>query len=198
MEIKANVKNIRISPRKVRLVAGLVRGAHVNVALDQLNFTPRLAKKPIIKLLNSAIANAVHNFELDKNNLFIKEIKVDEGTVLKRWMPRAHGRATPIRKKTSHISIILGEIKDGGVKEGKKQVIEPATKLGGEKIEAKDVKREIKPKKTKAKDAAQTAPESEIGKTIVDPRMEGRHGHAKIEGGSSKGFVNKMFRRKSG
>ena len=72
---------------------------------------------PISKLVKSAIANAVNNFDLSEDNLYIKEIKVDEGPTLKRWMPRAHGRATPLRKRTSHVYVTLGEIKDSGEKE---------------------------------------------------------------------------------
>ena len=100
MEVKAKLKYIRISPRKVRLVADLVRKMEVNKALDQIKFSGKKSAKPLSKLINSAIANAANNFELDKNNLYIKEIRVDEGQTLKRWMPKARGRATPIMKKS--------------------------------------------------------------------------------------------------
>ncbi|MEA3272116.1 MAG: 50S ribosomal protein L22 [Patescibacteria group bacterium] len=109
MEIKASVKYIRKSPRKVRLVVDLIRGLDVKDAENQLKFTPKLAKEPILKLLRSAIANAENNFQLKKENLFIKKIVVDEGPTLKRWHPRAHGRAATIRKRSSHIDIVLGE-----------------------------------------------------------------------------------------
>jgi large subunit ribosomal protein L22 len=193
MEVKAKLNNIRISPRKVRLVAGLVRKMEVNKALDQLKFSGKKSAKPLDKLINSAIANAVNNFELDKNNLFIKEIRVDEGQTLKRWMPRARGRATPIMKRASHISLILGELVASGKTSAKKQKLEEPMKLGAKPKEDDGVK--VKTDKKAAKSDDITA---EKGKTIIDPRSEGKGKHTVIEGGSSKGFVNKMFRRKSG
>jgi len=198
MEVKAKVSNVRMSPRKVRLVADLVRGASTEIASGQLKYSTRIAKKPIIKLLNSAIANAVNNFELDKKNLFVKEIRVDEGATLKRWLPRAHGRATPLRKRTCQIMITLAEVKDSGAKTPKKQALEPAVKLETSNVEVAD-KKDLKKnaKKEAPKDEAQTGSDKEVDKKIVDPRMEGRGGHAKIEGGA-KGFTGKMFRRKSG
>ncbi|MCK5415949.1 50S ribosomal protein L22 [Candidatus Parcubacteria bacterium] len=129
MEIKAKVKNIKNSPRKVRLVVDVVRGLKVGDALNQLRFVNKKAVISVTKLLKSAIANATNNFELDESNLFVKEIKVDEGATMKRWMPRARGRATPLRKRTSHINIVLGELVDSGKKEAKKQELEAPVKL---------------------------------------------------------------------
>lgn len=191
MEVKAKLKFIRMSSTKIRLVANLIRKLPVAKALDQLQFINKLAARPVAKLIKSAMANAEHNFELVKDNLFIKEITVGEGPTLKRSMPRAHGRATPIRKRTSHINLVLGEIKASGKVAAKKQDI------------AAPIKLETKPKQesaVKIKEQAKSEKNiavKEEGKVIVDPRMEGRGGHAKIEGGS-KGFAAKMFRRKSG
>lgn len=198
MEIKAKAKFVRMSARKVRLVVDLVRGLEVNKALDQLQFCRKLAAKPVAKLVNSTIANAINNFELDKDNLFIKEVKVDEGSTAYRWMPKAHGRATPLRKRTSHINIVLAEIKDSGKKEAKKQKISDPIKLENPENEAekKDEKRKTEKRKETKSKASDVS--SEKGKEIIDPRMEGRRGHAHIEGGGQKGFINKMFRRKSG
>jgi large subunit ribosomal protein L22 len=196
MEVKAKTKFIRISPRKIRLVVDIVRGMEVNKAISQLIFIKKEAKTVVMKLINSAIANATNNFNLDKNNLFIKEIRVDEGATLKRWLPRAHGRATPLRKRTSHILLTLAEIKDSGDKKAKAIKLAPVVKLNN-KVKAekpKEIKREVISKK----DEAITGAQEELGKTIVDPRMEGRHAHAKVEGGGHKGFVGKIFRRKSG
>ncbi len=123
MEVKASAKKIRISPRKVRLVIDLVRGSKVNDALDQLRFMNKNAKTVIEKLIKSGIANAVNTYNLSEDNLFIKEIRVDEGATLKRWMPRARGRATPIRKRTSHIMLILGALVDSGRTQTKVQTI---------------------------------------------------------------------------
>ena len=94
----------------MRLVADLIRQLPVEKALQQLEFSSRRAARPMAKLLKSAIANAENNNHLNKDNLFIKEIRVDQGSVLKRWRARAMGRAAAIRKRTSHISITLAEI----------------------------------------------------------------------------------------
>ena len=123
MIVKAQVKHIRTSPRKVRLVVNAIRGLNVNEALNQLKFINKKATGPVEKLLRSGIANAVNNFGLDQNNLLVKEIKVDEGRTLRRWMPRAHGRATILRKRSSHITLVLGEIKDSGEIKAKTKVI---------------------------------------------------------------------------
>ena len=123
MEVKAKAKHVRMSPRKVRLVADIIREMRVAPALNQLYFLHKRATVPVKKVIESAIANAEHNYELDKNNLYIKEITVDEGRTLHRFMPRAYGRATPIRKRTSHINVVLGEIVDSG--EVKPKTAEP-------------------------------------------------------------------------
>lgn len=109
MEIKAQAKFIRVSPRKVKLVIDLIRGKAVAEAETILNFCRKAAREQVLKLLKSARANAVNNFKLDKDNLYIKKIIVGQGPALKRWRPRAFGRAAPIRKHTCHISIVLGE-----------------------------------------------------------------------------------------
>ncbi|MBU1180230.1 50S ribosomal protein L22, partial [Patescibacteria group bacterium] len=106
----AKVKYLRMSPRKVRLVVDMIRGKKVAEALDILHFSSKWAKRPVIKLLDSAIANAKHNFNLQEENLYIKSIKADGGPMLKRWTPRAFGRAGAIRKRTSHIEIVLDEL----------------------------------------------------------------------------------------
>lgn len=109
MQVKANLNNLRISPRKVRLVADLIKGLRAKEAKAQLRFAARHSAEPLLKLLNSAVSNAKHNFNLDENNLYVAKLIVDGGASLKRWMPRAMGRATPILKRTSHISLVLEE-----------------------------------------------------------------------------------------
>lgn len=106
--MKAYLKNYRQSPRKVRLIANLVRGKKVDRALVLLSQGSKRADLPMKKLLESAIANAKTK-GINKEDLTVKEIQVNEGIVFKRYMPRARGRASAIRKKTSHISIVLGE-----------------------------------------------------------------------------------------
>jgi large subunit ribosomal protein L22 len=106
--MKASATHIRISPRKVRMVVDTVRGKSVSQALSILGFTRKKAALPVQKLLKSAVANAAENDGIsDVDTLVIDRIMVDEGPTLKRFMPRARGRATPIRKRTSHIRIIL-------------------------------------------------------------------------------------------
>jgi large subunit ribosomal protein L22 len=105
--ITASLKNYRISPRKVRLVADMVRGKGVADAKNILTYAMKKAKGPIHDLLDSAIANAAHNHKIDADALFVKEIRVDQGVVLKRSRPMARGSAFPIKKRTSHILITL-------------------------------------------------------------------------------------------
>ena len=108
--MKASATHIRISPRKVRTVVDTVRGKSVSQALSILAFTRKKAALPVQKLLKSAVANAAENNGISNvDTLVIDRIMVDEGPTLKRFMPRARGRATPIRKRTSHIRIILRE-----------------------------------------------------------------------------------------
>lgn len=109
MEIKARTRMIRISPRKVRIIADLVRQKNVNEASGLLTYMPQKGAFILKKLLDSAIANARQKKYVDIDNLYIKTIMVDGGPVLKRFMPRAMGRATKIRKRLSHITLILDE-----------------------------------------------------------------------------------------
>jgi large subunit ribosomal protein L22 len=129
MQVKAHARFIRMSPRKVRLVIDLIRGARVEKAQTQLRFANKAAAEPVLKLLNSAIANAVNNFQLNKDDLKIVSITADEGPILDRWQPRAHGRAMPIRKRSSHISIVLEEVEQKVEKKAEaKEEKKPATK----------------------------------------------------------------------
>jgi len=107
--MKAYLKNYRQSPRKVRLVADFIRGKKVVDVLSEIKFLNKRASEPIKKLIESASTNAKKNFNIDKDSLFIKEIQVNKGFTLKRWRPRAFGRAHPIHKHTSNIEIILDE-----------------------------------------------------------------------------------------
>lgn len=182
-----------MSPRKLRLVVDVVRGQKVEPALDQLKFIKKLAGKPVMKLINSAVANAENNFSLVKSNLFIKEIRVDEGPTLKRWLPRAHGRATPLRKKTGHISLVLAEIKESGERKAKKQKLEAPTKMSVRPKEEGELKVGRKEEEKKEEVLSEEAK----GKIKPEIKPEGRRGHGKIEGGK-KGFVGKLFQRKSG
>ena len=112
MTARAQAKYIRESPYKVRRVLDLVRGLPVDEARVVLEFTNRKAAGTVIKVLDSAVANAEHNFALDADELVVAEAYADEGPTLKRWRPRARGRATKIRKRTSHITIVLAETEE--------------------------------------------------------------------------------------
>jgi large subunit ribosomal protein L22 len=106
--MKAFLKNYRQSPRKVRLVAELIKGKNVDKALASLDFLAKSASIPMKKLLVSAIANA-KQLGVEKADLMIKELRVDKGVIMKRMMPRAMGRASRINKRTSHVTLVLGQ-----------------------------------------------------------------------------------------
>lgn len=112
MEAQATAKYIRMSPRKVRLVIDMVRGLPVAKANHTLMLLNKKAAKPVAKLVKSAAANAVHNFEANEKDLFVKFITADEGPTLKRWRPRAFGRATLVRKRTTHITVVVSDGKE--------------------------------------------------------------------------------------
>ena len=109
MESKAVAKHIRMSPQKVRLVADLIRGKKVQEARNVLLYTRKYAAGIVANVLKSAVANAAQNPNIDENILYVKEIFVDQGPSLKRWRARAQGRAAGIKKRSSHITVILDE-----------------------------------------------------------------------------------------
>lgn len=113
MQAKAVAKSVRIAPRKVRLIIDLIRGKEVGEAVAVLRHTQRGASPVVEKVLNSAIANAEHNYEMEPDNLMISEVFVNEGATLKRFRPRAQGRASKINKRTSHITVVVTEKKEG-------------------------------------------------------------------------------------
>ncbi len=108
-EVNVKSRFVRIAPRKLRLVSDLVRGDMVNDAVNTLKFTNKRGAKVVYKALMSAVANAKTKGTIDVDTLYVKKIWVDEGPVMKRFMPRAQGRATLVRKKMSHVSITLDE-----------------------------------------------------------------------------------------
>ena len=109
METSAKLKSVRLSPHKTRLVVDMVRGKAVQEALNILKFSPQRPADVVAKLVRSAVANAEQKGIEDVDRLFVKAVFVDQGPVLKRFMPRAQGRATKIRKPTSHITVVLDE-----------------------------------------------------------------------------------------
>lgn len=199
MQVKAQVKFLRMSPKKLRLLADIIRGMKVEAALVQLSFINKLASKPFIKLLNSATANAENNFNLKRENLYIKEVKVDMAGMLKRWQYRAHGRATPLRKRNAHILLILEEVVATKAKVKKVKAEKPVSVKSLEGIKEKAAPEKVKlPKEEKiSKDH-----DKESKDEPVDVRLEGKHRHKQHEDKrqmkGEKGFIKKIFNRKSG
>jgi len=111
-EVRAQARYVRNAPRKARLVVDHIRGKSVPEARALLTHTPRAAAEDVLGLLNSAAANAENNHELDPDDMFVKKVFVDEGPTLKRYQPRAQGRAFRIRKRTSHMTIVLAHKKE--------------------------------------------------------------------------------------
>jgi large subunit ribosomal protein L22 len=143
--ITAKLNDYRQSPRKVRLVANLVKGKKIDEVKNILAFLVKRASKPLADLIDSAVANASHNFNIPADKLYIKEFRVDEGVVLKRRMPRARGMAYPINKRTSHIFVQLDTIDNMPQKKSKTKVSKPQPKTEKPQVE----KVEVKPKEKK-------------------------------------------------
>lgn len=121
MEIKAELNYLRIAPRKVRLVANLIRGKSVKEAERILSLVQKKPALPLLKLLKSALANAKHNFNLKEENLRISKLLVNEGPKLKRWRARARGQAFEIQKKTSHVLLVLESFEKEEIKPKKEK-----------------------------------------------------------------------------
>jgi len=145
MAVTAKLRYLRIAPRKVRLVADLIKGKKVQDAQNILNFTVRKSAQPLLKLLNSAVASASHNFQMEPTNLYISKVLVNEGPKLKRWRPRARGQAFEIQKKTSHITIVLDEIEKRAKKTKKAEKTKKAKKVV-KKLKKKKKEKEEKPR----------------------------------------------------
>lgn len=109
MEAKAVAKYIRIAPRKARIVIDLIRGKSVDEAVSILRYTPKVASQPIEKVIRSAVANAEHNYDMNADELYVAEARVDAGPTIKRYRPRAQGRIYPVLKRSCHITIVVKE-----------------------------------------------------------------------------------------
>lgn len=150
MRVEATLKNLRIAPRKVRLVTHSIVGLPVAAALVQLRRQVKRSSQPIMVLLKSAIANAKNNFQLAEEGLFVKEVSVMDGVRLKRFTPKAFGQATPILRRTSKIRIVLDE---RVAKEVKKVVTEKAATKVAKKTVSKPAVKKVVAKKTENKQA---------------------------------------------
>lgn len=156
MSILAKLRHLRIAPRKVRLVADLIRGKSIKESQNILNFIVKRAAGPLSNLLKSAVANAKNNFQIQEDNLYISKIIVDEGRKQKRWRPRARGQAAEIQKKSSHITIYLDKIKgefEQNEKAGKPEKIKKTKKFS--KIRKSKLGKEIGVKKPKIEKRAE-------------------------------------------
>lgn len=165
----AKLNYLRMAPRKVRLIANLLKGLSINEAEAQLMINPRKATEPLLKLLRSAINNSKQK-ELNPEKLFIKEIRVDNGPIFKKTMPRAQGRGAMIQKKSSHITLILAEGEKLKEPRFKIKKLEKISKLKAEKINKNKDKKEEKER-----------PAEKFS----------------IKKSQNEGFFKKMFRRKS-
>jgi large subunit ribosomal protein L22 len=171
MQVIAQLKNFRVAPRKVRLVSKFLKGADALTAKYKLDHLAKKSSNPISKLLDSALANAHNNFGLAKDNLFIKEILVDEGPKLKRFRPKGFGSTSPLEKKTSNIRIVLEEKVPG---------------LKANKEEAKHARKE--PESTEAEETQMTEK-----KTQAKPEIKKELGKKNLIGKIGK----RMFQRKT-
>lgn len=144
MEARCVAKYLRVTPRKLRLVADLVRGKNVNDAISLLKFTPKAGAKPTLKAIQSAVANIVNqevSRDMNPDSLFVRTIFVDEGPTLKRFLPRAMGRATPIRKRMSHLTVWVAAPVE--------EVLEVEEEAAPKAVKAKKVvKKPVRAKKT--------------------------------------------------
>lgn len=177
--MSATTRYVKQSERKVRLVADVIRGLGVNAALIQLAYITKAARMPVEKTLRSAIANAENTSHKNRNNLFVKEIFVDEGTAMRRWRPRAFGRAAPIRKHSCHIVIRLSERDSSSARENR-------TEIGAFPLTA---------------DEKHLTGSEQQPKEIIDKTRQGRHETAKnanVKDKKSKGFMKKIIQRKTG
>jgi large subunit ribosomal protein L22 len=187
MKVKAKLGNIRISPRKVRLVTDSVKGLDVNEAITQLEHTVKRTSDPMKKLIKSAIANAENNFGLDRDNLYVFDVQVGEGTKLKRWLPRAYGRASQLIKRSSHIFLTLEEREEGKNRKSKTQL----EKERKERIEAREKMRKELEKEKEKETKVETKTEEE--KIVTKGEQEKKVGKY----GPKAGWMKKVFQRKS-
>lgn len=182
MQVKATLSNLRISPRKVRLVTDLIKGMDTGDALTELSLTVRRSSDPLFKLLESAVANAENNFGLDRHNLYVFDVQVATGPTIKRWMPRAYGRATPIMKRSSKIELILEERVEGKNRKSKEQ------------LEKERKTREEAKKKMEAEIIKQREEETAGGKAPVKEDLSRGEDQRGKKGG---GWMKRVFQRKS-
>ncbi len=185
MQVSAKLKNLRIAPRKVRLVANLIKGLDVKVAMDQIDANVKRSNDPVKKLLASAISNGENNFGIDRDNMYVRDVIVGAGPTLKRWMPKAYGRAGALLKRTSQVEIILEERVEGKGRKSKEQL----EKEKKEKMEArKKAEKEATKEEEKTEKSEKAATKAKEAKPMEE---KGK----KVE--KKGGLTSRIFRRKS-
>lgn len=164
MPVVAKLNYLRIAPRKLRLIADLIRKKKVDEAEAILNFAKKRGAEPLLKLLKTAVSDARNNFQLEPNNLYISKITIDKGPKYKRWRPRARGAAYEIQKKTSHITLVLDEIApDKKVKKTKKPSAITKKKKVSEEIKKEETPETKKPKFKTGPEVERPKPKTERG-----------------------------------
>jgi len=182
MKVSAKLNNLRIASRKVRLVANLIKGLDVQDAMNQLAVTVKAGSPQMRKLVQSAMSNAENNFGIDRDNMYVFNVLVGAGATLKRWMPKAYGRAGMIHKRTSQIEVIIDERVEGKGRKSKDE-------LDKEKKKRIEAKKKIE---KEAKEKAETKKETKV----IAPEEEKKELPGKAKGGKGN-WTNKIFRRKS-
>jgi len=191
MRVSAKLNNLRIAPRKIRLVTNLIKKMDVDEAIDQLDVNIKKGSSPIKKLLQSAISNGENNFGIDRNNMYVYDVSVGAGTTLKRWMPKAYGRAGQILKRTSKIELILEERVEGKGRKTKEQLDKERKARLEEKRKAEKERIKEQQETEKADDKLVTEGKSKLAEKAKDIEKPKK---AKDKKG---GWGSKIFRRKS-
>lgn len=200
MQVTAHLHQLRMSSRKVRLISNLIQGMDVDEAEAQLTHLQRGPVVPLRKLLASAIANAEHNGKLQRGNLFIRQILVNQGPTIKRFQQRAFGRAAPIRKRTSHITIVLDEriptSADSRTRAAASRVLPPP------KVVSDRPRTSQHDEHAHAEGPSRSTETASDEKEPFDVRRKGKHRHQEHQDGRAKkrsgGFFKQLFTRRSG
>ncbi len=190
MKVTAKLKNLRISPRKVRLVADSIKGMNAANAIAHVHKTIKRSSDDFEKLIRSAVANAENNFGLDGDNMYVSDVQVGEGPSMKRWLPRAHGRATSLIKRTSHVYLELSEREEGKNRKSSEQL----EKEREERLKAKA--KAIKEFEEEMKNEEESEDEQHDEKEAKDQKVKKEAGK-KMQKGEGKGWKGKIFQRKS-
>ncbi|OGI16335.1 MAG: 50S ribosomal protein L22 [Candidatus Moranbacteria bacterium RBG_19FT_COMBO_42_6] len=191
MQVSAKLNNLRIAPRKIRLVTNLIKKMDVEGAINQLDVAIKKGSAPIKKLLLSAISNGESNFGIDRSNMYVLDVVVGAGPTLKRWMPKAYGRAGQILKRTSRIELILEERVEGKDRKTKEQLEKERKKRAEEKKKAEKARAKEREEEEKSTEKTSSEGKTKQAEKIKDAEKPKQTTDKKGSWGS------KIFRRKS-